>query len=994
MYISCDVSLLPNLLQNAQEHQHTFTCKKKNHVVCSPGVSGGTAAAAKQRLRWTPELHERFVDAVTQLGGPDRATPKGVLKVMGVQGLTIYHVKSHLQKYRLAKYIPDSLSDGGISDKKNPADMFPSLEPTSGFQITEALRMQMEVQKRLHEQLEVQRNLQLRIEAQGKYLQQIMEEQQKLNTINNADLELGLASGSSNVPAAVITEQEGEEGERPVTMDQGEIRPPGNSSEAAGAEIVQKVGMGLRLYTGKERAQSHDSSDSGDDSGRQRTRSWIPGLDKQKFSHAASSIDRENIDGNSYVSRLGKELSVAGSSSAEYRLPEENGTEIEKCETPRTRLLLPSLNHSRISGQSGVLLAEQQHIGNDAVASSGDVSGFPVDDKKLHSLREKKKRKQVEMHIAVGESSDPQGPLIHQPQAVAAGSDEEILQPAVGLTSLTLNNAWSRQLEHATSVDKTGDMGRRKRLKEHAGDLSLSNAASVMQEVVDLSSPSPDTHGIRSGHARLLHNEPEGRVTSPEHALNGHKTEGSEELLMGGHSTRSARTSVPRNPRLWYGSSSQALGSSAMAQYSNSNKLGHFAGLFIQGSDVPNSSSGVFSGRELHLGSGREVSQDVIDLASDDGRSQLEMWSSFPYDHSGEPGPSQHSGVSVPRRSNQRHLYGYAQRARSRVNPQEPIDLEEDYPLRNDIRQSISWDGNSVQALAEPYNLRSNQRVNTGASRNSSSLEPEYSNDLPVQEDGSQSDTERSRQLAEDERLARELQDSFVSEAVVADQSPDDEVLARMLQEEENLHGRRLPIMYPGASEMQEFLAEMGNQREARRAWRTGLTQAQTEQSDFSASTSRVAHLPVYGRSAALSRTRSLYPAFSASINVEQTRAQLAMALQMRYAALDAFQQQLPVGLQLAHLDRDFNENDYEMLLALDTDNDAHRGASQESIGLLPVTTIAPTDVCDESCSICLEVPAAGDVVRRLPCMHAFHKQCIDKWLHRQAVCPVCKAHI
>jgi len=33
MYISCQVSLLLNLLQNAQ-HQHTPTCKKNNNVVC------------------------------------------------------------------------------------------------------------------------------------------------------------------------------------------------------------------------------------------------------------------------------------------------------------------------------------------------------------------------------------------------------------------------------------------------------------------------------------------------------------------------------------------------------------------------------------------------------------------------------------------------------------------------------------------------------------------------------------------------------------------------------------------------------------------------------------------------------------------------------------------------------------------------------------------------------------------------------------------------
>ncbi|KAL3624996.1 Myb transcription factor phl7 [Castilleja foliolosa] len=139
--------------------------------------------SSKQRLRWTHELHEQFVDAVAQLGGPDRATPKGVLRVMGVQGLTIYHVKSHLQKYRLAKYLPDSSSDGKNAEKKESGDMFSNLDSSSGMQITEALKLQMEVQKRLHEQLEVQRQLQLRIEAQGKYLKKIIEEQQRLGVV-------------------------------------------------------------------------------------------------------------------------------------------------------------------------------------------------------------------------------------------------------------------------------------------------------------------------------------------------------------------------------------------------------------------------------------------------------------------------------------------------------------------------------------------------------------------------------------------------------------------------------------------------------------------------------------------------------------------------------------------------------------------------------------------------------------------------------------------
>uniref|UniRef100_A0A0E0JW16 HTH myb-type domain-containing protein n=1 Tax=Oryza punctata TaxID=4537 RepID=A0A0E0JW16_ORYPU len=71
------------------------------------GGGGGSSVVVRRynrseapRMRWPEELHRRFVHAVRRLGGCHEATPKRIMQLMGAKGVSISHVKSHLQMYR------------------------------------------------------------------------------------------------------------------------------------------------------------------------------------------------------------------------------------------------------------------------------------------------------------------------------------------------------------------------------------------------------------------------------------------------------------------------------------------------------------------------------------------------------------------------------------------------------------------------------------------------------------------------------------------------------------------------------------------------------------------------------------------------------------------------------------------------------------------------------------------------------------------------------
>jgi hypothetical protein len=95
----------------------------------------------------------------------------------------------------------------------------------------------------------------------------------------------------------------------------------------------------------------------------------------------------------------------------------------------------------------------------------------------------------------------------------------------------------------------------------------------------------------------------------------------------------------------------------------------------------------------------------------------------------------------------------------------------------------------------------------------------------------------------------------------------------------------------------------------------------------------------------------------------------------------------------------------YETLLMLgermgDVKSERWAMESRTHVRKLPVETYCKAaltmdaDDSEHQCLVCQCEYNQGDKMRRLPCSHVFHQDCVDQWLQRKDVCPYCRVSI
>ncbi|KAG2986605.1 hypothetical protein PC119_g19860 [Phytophthora cactorum] len=99
------ILLDPSGVDGSASKPDSIASAEPNRGSGNNSTPAGKPKRKTKRLLWTEELHLRFVSAVFELGVKN-ASPKALLALMEsknpTEGLTMDHIKSHLQKYRIS----------------------------------------------------------------------------------------------------------------------------------------------------------------------------------------------------------------------------------------------------------------------------------------------------------------------------------------------------------------------------------------------------------------------------------------------------------------------------------------------------------------------------------------------------------------------------------------------------------------------------------------------------------------------------------------------------------------------------------------------------------------------------------------------------------------------------------------------------------------------------------------------------------------------------
>eukprot|EP01084_Bolivina_argentea_P223675 378408_1 len=92
-----------------------------------------------------------------------------------------------------------------------------------------------------------------------------------------------------------------------------------------------------------------------------------------------------------------------------------------------------------------------------------------------------------------------------------------------------------------------------------------------------------------------------------------------------------------------------------------------------------------------------------------------------------------------------------------------------------------------------------------------------------------------------------------------------------------------------------------------------------------------------------------------------------------------------------------FDDTSYENLSEMFPN--VPQAANEATIESLPMSTFKRKENVDahaetNKCCICLEMFVDGDQIRRLPCLHIFHKKEIYQCLIQNIKCPICRINV